>query len=253
MPKGKPKRSWLMTRWSEMFQEATPVGAFTTGRADARADRVRRFKVGPGLVVGVVASKQDYSTPQPRRVTLELPTYDEVTWERIIAMLHNDMTLVLRMIGGELPAEMDVLVTAAGGDLLPRLIDMALSCSYDGQGMRCKHTVALAFTLALAAEQDPFVLFALRGQSKAQLLAALGFDSEPDPGPPLNPLPADYRDFWRMDEPFVALETLTAPFERKPATLMQLSLAQLTPSGDLGDQLLPLYQRVSEYTLRSRR
>ncbi len=235
-----------------MLKEKAAVGAFTTGRAAARAGRVRRFKLGAGEASGVVMVEHSLYSSQPRHATALLPTYDDATWERIIERLRGDMALILQMLGGELPVELEPLVAEAGADLLPRLGQIALSCSYDGNIVLCSHTVALAFKVALAIEQDPFVLFTLRGRSKAELLAALGFDSEPDSGPPPNPLPADYRDFWRMDEPFVSLATQPLAFERKPATLMQLSLAQLTPSGDLGDQLLPLYQRVSEAALKAK-
>ncbi len=250
MPKGKPKSSWLMARCSEMLKENATAGAFTTGRAAARAGRVRRFKVDPGQASGVVMIEHSLYSSQPRLATASVPLYDLNTWERIIERLRGDMALVLRMVGGSLPAELEPLVTEAGVELLPRLGEMALSCSYDGNIVLCSHTVALVFSLALAAERYPFVLFTLRGRSKAELFTALGFDSEPDTPPP-NPLPSDYRDFWRLDAPFVALEASAAPFERKPATLMQLSLAQLTLSGDLGDQLLPLYQRVSEEAMKA--
>ncbi|HVZ34444.1 MAG TPA: SWIM zinc finger family protein, partial [Polyangiaceae bacterium] len=63
---------------------------------------------------------------------------------------------------------------AAGTSLFPeRRADLSTSCSCPDWGNPCKHVAATHYVLGEALDRDPFLLFELRGRSKAQVLDSL--------------------------------------------------------------------------------
>lgn len=77
--------------------------------------------------------------------------------EHIAALLDRDVPHALGTITGLLPAP---------GDLVP-------DCTCPDDGYPCKHAAALCYQAARLLDEDPFVLFLMRGRGEQELLAEL--------------------------------------------------------------------------------
>ena len=160
-------REWIasLERLGRVWSNRLP-----RGRSYARAGRVVDLEIGAGVVTaGVVGSR-----PRPYRVELHLPPHSAAAWRRGLERLAQDTLLVIRLLGRELPDEVAERLEEAGVDLFPRRGELRTDCSCPDAANPCKHVAAVHYVLAAALDNDPFLLFRLRGLDREDLLAALG-------------------------------------------------------------------------------
>ncbi|WP_426363341.1 SWIM zinc finger family protein [Streptomyces sp. E-08] len=164
-PDGRFAASWWGNAWVAAL-EATALDQARLARGKAYAGRghVDAITVTPGRVVAYVHG----SRPRPYRTEIRMRTLGDDGWERfldeaaarpdhIAALLDKDVPHALEAVAGLLPAP---------GDLVP-------DCSCPDDGYPCKHAAALCYQAARLLDEDPFVLFLMRGRGEQELLAEL--------------------------------------------------------------------------------
>lgn len=158
-------------------------GRLSRGRTYARHDRVARLELGAGRITALVRG----SRVLPYQVEIRIPTFTDDQWDRVIGAIAAKAGHAAALLDGELdPGVLDD-VRAAGVDLLPGPGDLGPRCSCPDWGDPCKHAASVAYLVADALDEDPFVLFALRGRTRAQVLEAIthhrrgGADAGPTP------------------------------------------------------------------------
>jgi uncharacterized Zn finger protein len=73
-----------------------------------------------------------------------------------------------------MPRQIDEVFHAAGASLFPKeRSDLKTGCTCPDWGDPCKHVAAVHYVLGEALDRDPFLLFELRGRTRAQVLAQL--------------------------------------------------------------------------------
>ncbi len=84
------------------------------------------------------------------------------------------MVYTVRLLRGEMPEGLPQLCEVHGLPLFPRAAgDLSAACSCPDWANPCKHVAAVHYVLGNALDNDPFLLFELRGRSRQALLAAL--------------------------------------------------------------------------------
>ncbi|MFD8206409.1 SWIM zinc finger family protein [Streptomyces sp. NPDC059695] len=164
-PDGRFAASWWGNAWVAAL-EATALDQARLARGKAYAGRghVDAITVTPGRVVAYVHG----SRPRPYRTEIRMRTLGDDGWERfldeaaarpdhIAALLDKDVPHALEAVTGLLPAP---------GDLVP-------DCTCPDDGYPCKHAAALCYQAARLLDEDPFVLFLMRGRGEQELLAEL--------------------------------------------------------------------------------
>ncbi|MFF3770137.1 SWIM zinc finger family protein [Streptomyces sp. NPDC002232] len=164
-PDGRFASSWWGNAWVAAL-EATALDQARLARGKAYAGRghVDAITVTPGRVVAYVHG----SRPRPYRTEIRMRTLGDDGWERfldeatarpdhIAALLDKDVPHALEAVTGLLPAP---------GDLVP-------DCTCPDDGWPCKHAAALCYQAARLLDEDPFVLFLMRGRGEQELLAEL--------------------------------------------------------------------------------
>ena len=91
-----------------------------------------------------------------------------------------------QLLAGEMPQDIEEAFAAAGVSLFPdRRGDLDTDCSCPDWANPCKHVAATHYILGEQFDEDPFLLFRLRGRTQEQILAALralaGDDSRASP------------------------------------------------------------------------
>jgi uncharacterized Zn finger protein/biotin operon repressor len=208
---------WWGKRWLDTL-ESFQIGArLSRGRAYARGGQVTSLAIEKGAI----SAKVQGSRPRPYVVTIKLKTFTAPEWQQILARLVEQPFLVASMLGNEMPQEMEAIFVAAKTPLFPkRQNDLVTECSCPDWSNPCKHVAAVYYLLAEAFDNDPFLLFKLRGMEREELLAHLSEDGaqeaaaipvtpESDPVP----LPIDIALFWhRTPSP-------VDPFRPTPPTI----------------------------------
>ncbi|MGW4721164.1 SWIM zinc finger family protein [Streptomyces sp. S1] len=164
-PDGRFAATWWGNAWVEALEDtALDPARLARGKAYAGRGHVDAITVTPGRVVAYVHG----SRPRPYRTEIRMRTLGDDGWEEfldgaaarpdhIAALLDKDVPHALEAVTGLLPAP---------GDLVP-------DCSCPDDGYPCKHAAALCYQAARLLDEDPFVLFLMRGRGEQELLAEL--------------------------------------------------------------------------------
>ncbi|MFF3603443.1 SWIM zinc finger family protein [Streptomyces sp. NPDC002463] len=164
-PDGRFAATWWGNAWVTALENtALDPARLARGKAYAGRGHVDAITVTPGRVVAYVHGTR----PRPYRTEIRMRTLGDDGWERfldeaaarpehIAALLDKDVPHALEAVTGLLPAP---------GDLVP-------DCSCPDDGYPCKHAAALCYQAARLLDEDPFVLFLMRGRGEQELLAEL--------------------------------------------------------------------------------
>ncbi|GAB2809709.1 hypothetical protein GCM10022221_03860 [Actinocorallia aurea] len=197
------------SHWSRLFLTALAgfLGTAALARGVAARDRVLRLDVRAYEVTGLVQGSRE----EPYQVTLGLPEIEG--WEEIEGELARRSVVRARILGGELPREVERVFADCGVPLFPESAeDLHVMCDCPDWGGACDHALAALAMLAEAFDDDPFLIPAWNGRTPEELRTALrrrpaaAAAREPE-GPPLSA-----EGFWTPPAGLAALrERQSAP------------------------------------------
>ncbi|WP_421118472.1 SWIM zinc finger family protein [Aquihabitans daechungensis] len=160
--------TWWGGAWVHALEEraALDPNRLARGRTYARQDRVARVEVATGKVTALVRGNRAL----PYRVTVTIPTYGDAEWTSVAAAIAERAAHAAALLDGELDPGVAEAAEAAGVPLFPGPGDLKPRCSCPDWADPCKHAAAVCYLVADALDADPFVLFALRGTTRDQLM-----------------------------------------------------------------------------------
>lgn len=164
--------TWWGQRWIEALEHVLrgDAGRLARGRTYARAGRTHDLVVKGGKVTAKVTG----SRTTPYAITIALRELGAPAWDKAIAGMAAKAQFSAELLAGQMPQAIDEVFHEAGVSLFPReRADLATSCSCPDWGDPCKHVAATHYVLGEALDRDPFLLFELRGKTRAQVLDAL--------------------------------------------------------------------------------
>jgi uncharacterized Zn finger protein len=164
--------TWWGQRWIQSLERvlAGDSGRLSRGRTYARAGRTHDLVVKGGKVTAKVTGSRD----EPYEIAIELSQLSDSAWETAILAMADKAQFSAALLGGEMPKDIDEAFLSAKVSLFPeKRKDLATSCSCPDWGDPCKHVAATHYILGEELDRDPFLLFELRGRTKAQVLDAL--------------------------------------------------------------------------------
>lgn len=247
--RGEFVKNWWATRWLASMERVMDRGRLQRGRSYARAGQVLSVDEKKGSIVARVQG----SRSKPYKITIQVEPLTETAWERVLAALAERPIFVAQLLAGEMPQEIEEAFVAAKLSLFPeKARELTQECSCPDYASVCKHLAAVHYILAERFDQDPFLLFRLRGKSQDEILAALGPQAagEEDDGrpsleyAPALPLGQSLDTFWQIGAEAEQFTTQIRP----PDTPYPL-LVRLGPPGFLEDiqrWLGPAYDAISE-------
>ena len=175
--KAKSKRGaigeqWWSRRFIAVLESygAGMSGRLQRGKNYARRGQVIEFSLDAGRVDALVQG----SRPAPYRVTISVPPLTAAQWRAVESRLGAQALFRARLLAGEMPAEIEEVFADAGTPLFPASgRDLTMDCNCPDWGVPCKHLAAVCYVLAEAFDDDSFAMLAWRGETRADLLAAL--------------------------------------------------------------------------------
>jgi uncharacterized Zn finger protein len=107
-------------------------------------------------------------------VTIKFRKLSDAEWGRIIDGMASEALYAARLLSGEMPEQIEDVFAAAGTSLFPRDgDDMQTNCSCPDWANPCKHIAAVHYLLGERFDEDPFLMFLLRGRSQEDIITAL--------------------------------------------------------------------------------
>ena len=242
-------KNWWAQRWIGNLEQLMDAGRLRRGRRYARQGQVLSLEERAG---GVVAEVQG-SRRKPYLVTIELEPLEDAGWERVIDVLAGRAHFAARLLSGEMPEDIEEAFSAADASLFPeRRGELRTECSCPDPARVCKHTAAVHYILGERFDEDPFLLFRLRGRAAEEVLPALrerhGETGEPIPEPAAQPLEEEIDRFWEAGP---ELDTIRISLKLPPVPLP--ALRRLGRPNFVTEDLLrllsPAYEAVSRSAL----
>ncbi len=250
--RGKFAQSWWAERWINALERLMDAGRLRRGRRYARSGQVLSIEETPkGIVARVQGSRRT-----PYKVTIQLTPLTDEQWERVIDRMAEEAIFVAQLLAGEMPQDIEEAFKAAGVSLFPQQEgDLITDCTCPDWANPCKHIAATHYILGEQFDEDPFLIFRLRGRTQEQIMEALrarqGGDlieeeqeeEEPEVVTPLEDL---IDRFW---EPLERLDTFSTaikpPVVRLPL-LKRLGQPAFLPGVDLAQLLGPTYEAITQ-------
>jgi len=242
-------KSWWATRWIEAMERLMDRGRLQRGRRYARKGQVLSLTEGTGEVVGKVQG----SRKRPYKITIAIKPLNDAQWEQVIAALAARPIFMAQLLAGEMPPDIEEAFADVNLSLFPaRARDLTQECNCPDWAEVCKHLAAVHYILAERFDEDPFLLFRLRGRTQDEILAALRQQQgagdltetavpEYDPPPPLS---ASLADFWAIGAEAAHLQTQITPPDSPYPALARLGAPAFME--DLERWLKPAYDALSE-------
>lgn len=244
--------SWWAKRWIGTLETFGWGNRLQRGRSYARSGQVLNID----LQTGRVQAKVQGSRATPYKVKIEIAPLTDAQWARAIDGMAGQAIFGAKLLAGEMPQNIEEAFVAAGIALLPQSAgDIATQCSCPDYANPCKHIAAVYYLLGERFDEDPFLIFHLRGRTRDQIIDALRArratatgDAPDQAAAPSEPVPmlADLLDtFYQAGSELqdIAIR-ITAP-ELEAGILRRLGAA---PAG-VDAELAAVYQEMTRHAL----
>jgi uncharacterized Zn finger protein len=206
-------KNWWASRWIEAMEQVMDRGRLQRGRRYARQGQVLSLEEGRGRITAKVQG----SRRTPYKITVELQPLLDTDWDKVIEALAERPLFAAQLLAGEMPQEIKEAFTAVNVSLFPGRGELEQDCSCPDWAAVCKHLAAVHYILAERFDEDPFLLFRLRGKTQEEILASLGTGTAPEGVPtpeyaPAPPLAESLATFWQSGPELVQFQAhITLP------------------------------------------
>jgi len=244
-------KNWWATRWLNSLTRLMDAGRLRRGQSYARQGQVLAIEE----TKNGIGAKVQGSERKPYKVTIDINTLSNVQWEQVIDALADQAIFTAQLLAGEMPQEIEEAFKAAGVNLFPeKRQELVTSCSCPDPSNPCKHIAAVYYILGEQFDEDPFLLFRLRGRTQEQILAALRSrraadtesvdDFEDEIEESVTPLAESIANFWEMGQPLTHFKTTIKPPVTEFPVLKRLGQPNFL-SDDLVRVLGPAYRAIT--------
>lgn len=251
--RGEFAKNWWAGRWIKAMERLVDAGRLQRGRSYARRGQVLSIdETAEGVTARVQGSRR-----QPYRVTIRVSPLSDRAWEQVIDALAEQAIFSAQLLAGEMPPDIEEAFAAAGVSLFPdRRGELETDCSCPDWANPCKHVAATHYILGERFDEDPFLLFRLRGRGQEQALAALRQrragpeleEEEPDAAPVV-PLEETLDRFWEPGEALAGFPLAIKPPAAALPILKRLGEPGFLAGDSLAGLLGPVYERLSRAAL----
>jgi uncharacterized Zn finger protein len=167
-------KTWWGKRFIEALEEITDSARLGRGRSYARNDKVKQYQISNGKITAKVRGSINpyfgvYKEPL-YNITIEITPIAPQDWSKAISYLGSKASLISKLLMNEVPDNIEEAFAHLNLHLLPHnRKDFHTNCSCPDWENPCKHIAGVYYLVAAQLDQDPFLLFELRGISRSKL------------------------------------------------------------------------------------
>ncbi|MEM9006154.1 MAG: SWIM zinc finger family protein [Cyanobacteria bacterium P01_F01_bin.86] len=171
-------RTWWGKKFIEAIEKLTDSGRLSRGRSYAKGNKVKSFSIKEGTVSAKVRGSINHYFGVHEEplytTTIEFQPISAAKWSAAIALIASKASLISRLLLNEIPDNIEDSFKQLDLNLLPGSPkDFKSSCSCPDWSNPCKHIAGVYYLVAAELDNDPFLLFELRGLSKDKLMQEL--------------------------------------------------------------------------------
>jgi uncharacterized Zn finger protein len=171
-------KTWWGRRFIAALEDFTDSGRLSRGRSYSSDNRIKQWLLQNGKVEAKLRGNINpyfgvYKEPT-YKVSVQMTRLSETQWQKIIQKLAQRASFISRLLLNEIPENIETVFEDVGLHLLPNdYRDFKVSCNCPDYEVPCKHIAGVCYRLAGQFDQDPFLLFEMRGLAPEKLLREL--------------------------------------------------------------------------------
>jgi uncharacterized Zn finger protein len=250
-------KNWWAQRWISALERLVDSGRLSRGRSYARKGQVLSIEETKD---GIAARVQG-SRPTPYKIKIQIAPLADAQWEKVFDVLAGQAIFTAQLLAGEMPQDIEQAFEAARVSLFPaRGADLITECSCPDYANPCKHIAATHYILGERFDEDPFLIFRLRGRTQEQVLAALrlrrageaetGEDAVEEPEVVI-PLGEQVAHFWEFSAPLDGFSVSIRPPAIEKPLLKRLGEAAFVPEPGLETLLNGAYRVIGKKAIEA--
>lgn len=249
-------KNWWAQRWIAALERLVDSGRLSRGRSYARRGQVLSIEEAKG---GISARVQG-SMRTPYKIRIQISPLTDSEWDKVIDALSEQAIFTAQLLAGEMPQDIEQAFEKAGVSLFPSTrSDLQTDCSCPDPANPCKHIAAAHYILGERFDEDPFLIFRLRGRTQEQVMQELrkrraGSDEtveeDVEEAEVIIPLEEQIENFWVVRAPLEGFSVSIRPPVIEMPILKRLGMASFAPEPGLEAHLRGAYQTISQQAVR---
>jgi uncharacterized Zn finger protein len=250
-------KNWWAQRWIAALERLVDSGRLTRGRSYARKGQVLSIDEAKD---GIAARVQG-SMRTPYKISIKINHLTDAEWDKVIDALSEQAIFSAQLLAGEMPQEIEQAFEKAKVSLFPsNRRDLQTDCSCPDYSNPCKHIAAAHYILGERFDEDPFLIFRLRGRTQEQVMQELrkrraGGDEitedEMDEIEAAVPLEEQIANFWDVRAPLDGFSVSIRPPAIETPLLKRLGSATFVPDPGLESLLIGTYQAIGKQAIKA--
>ena len=136
------------------------------GRSYVRHGTVCHLEITSQNVKALVSGSKIYE------VNIKIKPYSKQKWKMLRNKCQGKISSLVALLKGELSEEIMELVTEPDSGLFPQSKEIAFGCSCPDWASMCKHIAAVLYGIGTRLDEEPELLFVLRGVDYKELVDA---------------------------------------------------------------------------------
>lgn len=171
-------RTWWGDRFIQALEAFTDDNRLKRGRSYASGGKVKSFEIDLNKITAKVRGSVNpyfgvYKEPT-YNIEIQITPIAKTHWNEAIQKLSSKTSIISRLLLNEVPENIEDTFSHLGLHLLPHSSkDFKTKCSCPDYANPCKHIAGVYYLVASQLDNNPWLLFELRGLSKAELQAKL--------------------------------------------------------------------------------
>ena len=161
--------TWWSKRWISVLESFGWSNRLQRGRTYARKGQVVDIDIDKGKIKSHVQG----SRPKPYKVEIKMVEISDKDWEKVADAMAEQAIFAAKLLAGEMPEDIEEAFKTARVNLFPDESDIETDCSCPDWANPCKHIAAVYYLLGERFDEDPFLIFLLRGHSKDEMMDML--------------------------------------------------------------------------------
>lgn len=166
-------RTWWGKRFIEALEGFTDSARLGRGRSYARNGKILNYEINNGTITAKVRGSINpyfgvYKEPK-YNVSIEIKQISVAQWSKAIQQMVAKASVVSKLLLNEVPDNIEDCFNNSSSLLPHSSKDFNTTCSCPDYANPCKHIAGVYYQVASQLDEDPFLLFELRGLSRQQL------------------------------------------------------------------------------------
>ena len=250
-------KSWWAQRWIAALERLVDSGRLSRGRSYARKGQVLSIdETEDGIEARVQGSMRT-----PYKISIKINHLTDAEWDKVIDALVEQAIFTAQLLAGEMPQDIEQAFERAKISLFPsNRNDLITDCSCPDYSNPCKHIAASHYILGERFDEDPFLIFRLRGRTQEKVMQELRkrragndevVEDEVEEAEVIIPLEEQIEKFWDLRAPLEGFSvSIRQPAIEMPL-LKRLGEANFSPEPGLQSVLVAMYQAISQKAIQT--